>query len=94
MYKRQYAFGDAEGSNPGLARDVFRNLFSNEVVVSTAFVVVLAVYMAFAVPWAHEWRVGRGAACGFLAAYFVFSLFHGCVETGVLFREPWFGEGR
>ena len=89
-----YAFGDAEGSNPGLARDVFRNLFSNEVVVSTAFVVVLAVYMAFAVPWAHEWRVGRGAACGFLAAYFVFSLFHGCVETGVLFREPWFGEGR
>ena len=89
-----YAFGDAEGSNPGLARDVFRNLFSNEVVVSTAFVVALAVYMAFAVPWAHEWRVGRGAACGFLAAYFVFSLFHGCVETGVLFREPWFGEGR
>jgi Ca2+/Na+ antiporter len=89
-----YAFGDAEGSNPGLARDVFRHLFSNEVVVSTAFVVALAVYMAFAVPWAHEWRVGRGAACGFLAAYFVFSLFHGCVETGVLFREPWFGEGR
>jgi len=89
-----YAFGDAEGSNPGLARDVFRNLFSNEVVVSTAFVVALAVYMAFAVPWAHEWRVGRGAACGFLAAYFVFSLFHGFVETGVLFREPWFGEGR
>mgnify|MGYP006957461993 CR=1 FL=1 len=54
----------------------------------------MRVSVDVAVPWADGWRIGRGAACGFLAAYFVFSLFHGCVETGVLFREPWFGEGR
>ena len=90
-----YAFGNDEGSNPGLASEnVSANLFSNAITVSTAFVIAMAVYMTFAVPWAHEWRVGRGGACGFLAAYVVFAAARGCVETGILFREPWFGEGR
>ena len=41
------------------------------------------------------WSVGRAGACGFLGAYFVFALFRGCVETGILFRHPWFEkEGR
>ena len=89
-----YAFGNDEGSNPGLARDDSTSLFSNDIVVSTAFVIGVAVYMTFAVPWAHEWRVGRAGACGFLAAYFAFAAARGCVETGILFREPWFGKGR
>ena len=89
-----FRFGDREGSNPGLVVSAEQTLFSNGVVVSTAFVIASATYMTFAVPWAHEWRVGRAGACGFLASYFVFALFRGCVETGILFREPWFEKGR
>jgi Ca2+/Na+ antiporter len=94
-----FRFGDLEGSNFGLISGNDRDsedatLFSNEVVVSTAFTIVAATYMTFAVPWAHEWRVGRAGACGFLGAYFVFALFRGCVETGILFRSPWFEKER
>lgn len=95
-----FRFGDLEESNFGLVSgndndSRHATLFSNEVVVSTAFTIVAATYMTFAVPWAHEWRVGRAGACGFLGAYFVFALFRGCVETGILFRHPWFEkEGR
>ena len=61
----------------------------NELVVLFVALTAFLAYVAVAVPLAHESRVSRGAAFGFLGYYAVANAVYACVCAGVVAKTPW-----
>ena len=75
-------------SNSGVDDSDVKHFWTNGLVVLTSFTLLFLTYLTFAVPWAHEWRLGRAGACVFLGIYLVWLLVYGAI--GAIAAKPWF----
>lgn len=84
-------YGAKEGSNSGLiiTGDSPKQFWTNGTFVLTLFVTLTLTYMLFAVPLAHEWRVGRVGACAFLGIYFSWCCVSGVIDVGAVANKQW-----
>ena len=75
-------------SNSGVDDSDVKHFWTNGLVLLTSFTLLFLTYLTFAVPWAHEWRLGRAGACVFLGIYLVWLLVYGAI--GAIAAKPWF----